>query len=356
MVVALLLLVAIGFYWWFVMRDRGPVVEGEIDEPLLTEPTRLCVRGGRRPCRSVDSVEQVLSAPILTIEQAEATSGGMQGAISLAVEDGQGTRLRTKWRSHQSASIVNTPVKELAAYGLQALFLEPEDQVIPPVVGACFEVEHYRAEVDPAADALEGTDCVYGFLAYWLVGSATIYAAREDGLLPRPEDIRDPQLYSAERFRDADPATRRNLAILNLVTHLVNNGDAHAGQFVLYEEPLRLFVIDNSIAFQSIANPVMTQIQDLSELMVPSIPADVADRLRGLQRADLDALASLEELARVGGAFEHVEPGEPIDPDERIRVTGDRIQAGLTTADLDDLWDRFEGVQERLASGALGTF
>ena len=67
-VVALLLLVAIGFYWWFVMRDRGPVVEGEIDETLLTEPTQLCVRGGRRPCRSVDSVEQVLSAPILTIE------------------------------------------------------------------------------------------------------------------------------------------------------------------------------------------------------------------------------------------------------------------------------------------------
>ena len=357
--VAVILLTAVGVvYWWFVHRDRGPIIEGHIDEAQLSAPTRLCVHEDTHHCRDAVEVEAILKAPILTIQEAEATSGGMQGAISLAVENGEGTRLRTKWRSQQSASIVNEPTKELAAYRLQMLFLDPEDYVIPPVVSACFEVEHYRAEVDPEAEGLESTGCVFGFLAYWLVGAESIYDAREQGLLPMPEDARDPQLYEARRFEEAGAGPRRNLALLNLVTHLVNNGDAHAGQFVLYTEPLHFFAIDNSIAFQSIANPVMGQIQDLSELMVPALPADVAERIRGLRRADLDALARLEELARFtpGGPFEHVEPGALFDRRSRVRVDDGRIQVGLTADDLDDLWDRVEGVQRRLASGSLTTF
>ena len=279
--------------------------------------------------------------------------------MSLAVEDAEGTRVRVKWRSQSDAGIVNGPARELAAYHVQALLLEQDDYVIPPVAGHCFDIDAYREMVDPTAEPLDDSRCVFGFLTYWLQDATRLFEARESGLLPTPEEGTydpDPQLFLPERFAEGG-AYRRALAVTNLITHLINNGDAHAGQFVLYTEPFHVFLIDSSIAFDSIANPRMMILQNLAEMKVPAIPADVAERLRAIERTDLDALRVIEEHDRgEDGLYRPTAPGPGLDDDERFRVEGERVQLGLSDEAIEGVWERVEGVRELLESGELATF
>ncbi len=343
--------------WWELLRDRQPPIEGHIDEAVLPE-LQLCARAVERPCRRVEDADRMVRSPRLAILAAEQTSGGNQGVIALALETSEGERFKAKWRSTASASLFSSPAKELAAYRLQALLLEPRDYVIPPVASHCFELGRYRDAVLETASPLQGTECVFGFLSYWLTEAITMPDARRAGLWPMPPDgvyDDDPQLYDSARF-EADPVYRRNLAILNLITHLVNNRDAHAGQFVLYTEPWHAFLIDNSLAFETVPNPRTLFIQDLSQLIVPASPADVAARIRALERRDLDVLLAIEEYALDDGELSKVEPGAPFATMEHLRRTDDRLQIGLDDADVAGLWIRVQGVRRALEDGTLGTF
>jgi hypothetical protein len=354
---ALLLGAIAGLVWWELFRDRQPAIEGEIDETLLAEMP-LCVRDVEPPCRDVEEVARVLGQPRLVIRGAEQTSGGNQGTIALLVEGPDGQRAKAKWRTQASESLFNTPARELAAYRVQALLLEPTDYVIPPVATHCFPIAEYRANVVRDSAPFEGTRCVLGFLTYWMSETVTLPEARRAGLWPMPPDgvdDDDPLLYSRTRFAE-DSIYRRSIAILNLVTHVVQNRDAHAGQFVLYTDPWHAFLIDNSIAFTAIRNPRTLFTQDLSTMQVPSIPEDVATRIRALSRRDVERLLVIEEYAITDGRLVEVEPGAPFDSWFHLRRSGDRMQIGLTRADVSGLWDRIAALQRELATGRLRTF
>jgi len=332
-------------------------VEGEVDDSLLTEPTRLCTTGSTAPCRPASEVERFLQSDQLTSRSAEALGTGAQGAISLAVESPNGTRLRTKWRTEHSAELTNEPINELAAHRLQALLLDEGDYVVPPAAAHCFPAEAYGQAIETER---EEPGCVLGYLSYWLVGSKSLGEGREEGIFPTPPlgpGAWDTQLFDAERF-ESDLAYRRAFALVNLLTFLTANGDAHSGQFVFYEDPLHLFVVDSSMAFRVPANPRMTlRDEDLGEhLLAPALPRRVAERIRELIPEQVQQLLVLAELRVVNGEAERVEPGEPFETDQHLRREGERLQLGLTSSEIGQLWNRVTELQRRLEDGDLGTF
>ena len=90
---------------------------------------------------------------------------------------------------------------------------------------------------------------------------------------------------------------------------------------------------------------------------VPALPRGTVDRLRALQRQDLDVLATVvqftpEETGRLG----RVKPEAPFDPDEGVRLDGLRLQFGLTRGEIDDVWDRIEDLLEDVDKGRIGLF
>ena len=87
----------------------------------------------------------------------------MQGARILVLRrGGDGEVFRVKWRAQSTTTSRNSPRRELAAYAVQKLFLEPEEYVAPPTAPHCFPLEAYRAAVDRkarrAAPSLKGRD------------------------------------------------------------------------------------------------------------------------------------------------------------------------------------------------------
>jgi hypothetical protein len=232
---------------------------------------------------------------------------------------------------------------------------------VPPVVGRCLPDKAYRHALGPEVhvETYPGTKCVPGILSYWLTGSMNLRDARREGFFPAPGGDpwhEDPMLYDAERF-EADARYRRNLANLNVVAFLMSNRDAHTAQFVLYRDPLHLFLVDNSRAFTVPGNPEMRSRQDLSELVVPSIPRDTAARVDALTRADLERLARMEEYERSDETLRRLAPGDPIgDARQRIRSKGARVQVGLNDADLAGVIERARRLQRALREGAIDTF
>lgn len=262
----------------------------------LTPPTRLCGRKeAPKACRSAAELERLLQTAEL-IGMAD-TPSGMQGAKVLTLEsdtEGPDVVLRAKWRPQSSADLINEPRKELAAYAVQKLYLKDEELAAPPTVARCFPLEEYRELVPDAQQTYPEVECVMGFLSYWLEGVKTVGSARKEGWLGAGSGIWEAQLF------ERDVTYRSSVANANLLTYLINHGDAHEEQFVLESAPqgLRAFVVDNSIAFRSIKNPMLLLRQDWSAIQVPRLPQASVERLRALTDADYAHLSTVSVLER----------------------------------------------------------
>lgn len=262
----------------------------------LTAPTRLCGEAEVPPaCRSAAELERLLTEGEL-IGVAD-TPSGMQGAKLLTLEveaKGRDVVLRAKWRPQSSADLINEPRKELAAYAVQKLFLKDHELVAPPTVARCFPLEDYRKWVPEARATYPDVECVFGFVSYWLEGVKTVGAARKEGLLGEGSGIWDARLF------ERDEIYRTSVGNANLLTYLINHGDAHEEQFVLERAPrgLRAFVVDNSIAFRSIKNPMLLLRQDWSSIQVPRLGHHQVERLRALTDRDYAQLATVSVLEK----------------------------------------------------------
>ena len=90
---------------------------------------------------------------------------------------------------------------------------------------------------------------------------------------------------------------------------------------------------------------------------MPALPRQTVERLRALSREDLDVLAVVSQLeADEAGMLRVSAPTVPIDPGEGVRVDGTTVQFGLTTDEIDDVWERIEELLEDVDEGDLAIF
>jgi hypothetical protein len=323
----------------------------------LTPPTALCVEhAAARDCRPASEIDAWLHATDLEIVSAAETPAGKQGArvLTLALPTAAGRQVfRAKWRSLATTSSLNEPRKELAAYALERKLLRPEQFVIPPAAGYCFDLEQYRRRVEPTAEpTFDGIPCVYGVLSYWLEGARGIDDAEDEDWIPA-DDLLNEGLFRREQ------SYRRSLADVNLLAHLIGHGDSHHKQFVFTRGlgALRVYLVDNSLAFGAFRNPGIEPEQDWSNLHVPALSSESIERVRALSRAALSQLTVIEQYRVSGGRLIHVPttaPGQRTN--HGLRWVGQELQVGLTRAEADLVWTRLEALLRRLDAGQIRTF
>ncbi len=343
-----------GVAWslWLGLRPTPPPLEGSLEDLEYTEPIHLCAGARRTECRSVAEALTQIDSP-LHIDAAVPSPGGTQGTAVLGASAG-GERFALKWRSAESESLLSDPAKELAVFELQQLFVPPQDAVVPPTRALCLDRANLEELTLRELERFDGTECVLGYASWWLHGAIGHRAAVERGLVG-PGIADDFTLYNPARF-ESDPAYRRNLSILNLVTHLSRNVDAHLGQFVMYPDDGHWFVVDQSMTFDVLPNPRVAIRDNLSDMVVPSIPADIAARLFALTRAELDSLAVLVEWEERDGELVRVPNGALFEGHERLRREGARVQIGLELEEVEGVWERIEALRARIESGSLQAF
>lgn len=325
----------------------------------LTPPVTLCTeRAPNVDCNGARQIEAWLRDPRLAILGSGPPPAGTQGAkvLTVAIPERDGQRVfRAKWRPLSSESLTNDPRKELGAYAVSKLFLEPYEYVVPPTAGHCFDLARYQAVVDGTARPSfpeRGTRCVFGFLSYWLENVGNAADARKAGVWSE-EDIFDEKLFLANHEYG------KSISDLNLLTYLIHHGDAHEYQFLITEDRRtpRAYSVDNSIAFRSIKNPMLFFRKDWSAIQVPAISRQSVERLRNLDKNAWATLAVIEQYLVANGRLLPKPPSSLAGPpNDGLRWAGVSLQVGLTDAEIAGVRDRLESLLKDVESGTLKTF
>lgn len=326
----------------------------------ITQPSRLCAAAEAAPsCRSAADIERLLAGPDLQILGMDNTPSGLQGAKVLTLQgnlDGRTTTFRVKWRAQSTADVINEPRKELAAYAVQKLFLDDRELAAPPTAAYCFPLAEYQQFDSKEKRNFRGVDCVFGFATYWLEGVKDVDSAREDGWLSKrnTSGFWDPQLF------ERDAMYRASLSRCNLLTHIINHGDAHDNQLLFEQTPrgLRAYVVDNSVAFLSIKNPTMLFTEDWSKIQVPSLPQQSIARLKNLTQRDLERLRTIQRLELRNRRLTTQQPEtDPPGEGKGIWWSDKTLRIGLTESEIELVWSRIRELLarpdlEKLTQGA----
>ncbi len=276
-----------------------------------------------------------------TIAADDAAGGGVMDARKLTLVFQDGFRMEVKWKAAPAGGEGwnNSPRREVGAWAVQALFMDPADYPIPPVVARGISLDVYRI-VDPAAEPnLDGTRSVFGGLAAWL------------------QNVSQPaRAFDPERFeRDARYAF--HFANLNLLAYLIAHRDARSSNFLMPTDPSdsRVFSIDNGIAFGGVLYNFFTWHFD--EIRTVGLPRQSIERLRRISRQDLTGFGVLGQLeADQAGVLRAVAPGDNLDPEVGMRVAPGRVQFGLTVAELDAMEQRRLDLLVRIDAGEISLF
>lgn len=313
----------------------------------LTTPKRLCARGEHPPaCLDPLVVESWLGSDSLRVDGSAAPPGGDQGTklFTVSIDEAGATHtFRAKWRGPSTSGLINEPRKELAAYAVQKLFLEPDEYVAPPTAAHCFREQDYRAFSTEVDQPLPGTDCILGFLSLWLEDVKTVESAHKAGWLRDGENVWSPSLFAADAYY------KRSIAHANLFMFAVNHGDPHPLQFILerLDPGVRIYVVDNSIAFRSIKNPKILFETDWSQIQVPAFPQDTLARIRSLDDQDFARLGVLDEFVPADGGLVRRSTESPtpvvtgLDWDQKV------LRIGLPPGEVDLVKARLAALSNR---------
>ena len=311
--------------------------------PKLDPSTALCPRPeGDARCLPVARAEKLLEDGELRVVNVAGAGSSTAGALTMWLEfPSAGLTLKAKWKesAHGGSALNNEPRKELAAYALQKLFLEPEEYVVPPTQARCIPLDYYQVQVRPARPTFSNTGCVLGVLAYWIDG------------------LRELHGFDAARFAD-DVKYREAIANLNLLTYLLDHRDTRAANFLISkdkDEP-RVFSIDNGLALSGLYNPRAAFMHEWEHIIVPKVPHAKIERLRRLTRADLDRLGTVAEFAVHGGQLDAIATTAAFDGDHGVREKDGVIQLGLTRAEIDGIASRLKALIERVDAGKLEAY
>ena len=277
----------------------------------------------------------------------EGAGAGVTGAQKLRLVfsvSGERIKLKGAVANKRIDGWNNAPRKEIAAYRLQQLFLEPRDYVVPTSEIVCILLEEWGTHLPDRPPQIEGTDCVLVNLSLWLA-DVTV-----------PERLYDPQRFLA------DPNYAYHLANFNVLTYLSDHQDQRSGNVLvsIHDEDRRVFAVDNGIAFGGwVYNWFNPYSYRWRRIQVPALPRATVERLRALDRATLEAkLGTVSQMqpASVEGLLELVEPEAPWDPDRGVRVRGTSFQLGLKRSEIDAIWERIERLLEAVDAGRITLF
>ncbi|MBW2494480.1 MAG: hypothetical protein JRE43_06980 [Deltaproteobacteria bacterium] len=278
----------------------------------------------------------------LSVESAGAGMTRPEKAEILFPQTGDKFSVKGKLVPPDLDGINNSPRKELAAWQLQTIFLDPVDFTVPSTVLRCVPIEKWMRHHDEAIPVVPDTKCVLVEVTVWI----------ENATVPD-------ELYEEERFLD-DLDYAYHLANFNIFAYLINLRDNRKGNVLVSkdEENRRVFAVDNGVSFGTIwYNWIYPPTYSWRTISVPALPRKSIDRLRELRREDLDFLMVVAQLEPdADGILKVVQAGAPIDPSEGVRREGTTLQFGLTAGEVEDVWQRIEALIERVDAGEIPLF
>ena len=290
----------------------------------------------------VAELEQMLANDPFTIVSAEISRPKARGDITLKAEvsfDGR-PPIRVKLRKAEPGAddFNNQPRYDIAAYRLQAMFLDPADYVVPPTALRFLPTEEFRKYSRDVERTFTGVDEALAVLQYWLQGVKVV------------EDVLSPTLYAA------DPMYARHVEQMNVLTWLIDHGDSNLGNFLISrsEQGARVFSVDNGVAFASGGSDRGRQWDDMR---VSKLPAATVERLRRITAADLEAqLGVVARWRQQGDRFVPVPPGPNLRPGRGVRRIGDDLQLGLTSAEIDKVRRNLDRLIAMVDDGSIKTY
>jgi hypothetical protein len=247
--------------------------------------------------------------------------------------------LLAKWANADpgASAFNNEPRYDIAAYEIQKLFLGPDEFVVPPTVLRSFPLAVAEAQRPGARQTFPGAASVLVVLQYWLA------SVSQDN-------------FWDQRRAQEDTLYARHIGNFNILTYLIRHQDANIGNYLIstYEPNPRVFAVDNGVAFGS--EPSNRGFQ-WRELRVRRLPHATIERLRSVTRADLDrTLGVLAEYEIIEGELVAVAPGENVRPARGVRRSGDRIQIGLTQAEINAVERRLRNLVNQVERGRITQF
>jgi len=289
-----------------------------------------------------ERAEYLFSEGELQLRSREGAGGGVTGASRVMVYSLEDKlEFKAKWKEvpYFLDSWNNSPRRELAAYAVQKLFLDPRDYVVPTATLRCISLDRYREYFPNAKPTLKNSNCVLGVFASWINNVKV-----------------EPQLLDPERFAK-DPNYAYHVANFNILAFLIDHKDGRLGNFLVSnnEADRRVFAIDNGISFDAwIWNWF---VPNWNTMRVPAVSRQAVDRLRQLRADDITALATVAELHMdKGGIYRPVKPGAPLDSEEGVRTADGVVQFGLEDDEVDDVQEQVEEILEAVDEGELPVF
>jgi hypothetical protein len=280
---------------------------------------------------------------VLKVEEFGPAGGGTTGAEErvVAFPDVSGdVKFKVKPMPGSLDGLNNAPRKELAAYLIQRLFLDPWDFVVPTTFAYCIGTKQWREEHGGEGEPnVAGLECELVVVALWL----------QHVTLPAP-------LYDEQRFL-TDPTYAYYLSNFNVFTYVIGHRDGREGNFLAAKDDGRrqVFSVDNGIAF----NPWFYNylVPNWDVIRVAAVRRETVDRLRKVRRQDLDFLLVVSQL-QVGedGIARQVRPGRSLGDDQGAMMQGSTIQFGLTRKEIDKIWARIQDLIAEVDSRRLPVF
>jgi hypothetical protein len=330
---------------------------------LLSASLAACATSGSKKVHFVESVpdkskqdflnwpvkplqaEQLLAHAEYEIMRVESVGSGTtrptKGDVRI-LETGDQFTVKGKTVPKDLDGINNSPRKELAAWKIQTLFLDPADYTVPATALRCIPHERQSEYSDTPSSTLPGTKCLLREATIWMQHVA-------------PPD----ELYEEERFLD-NVSYAYHMANFNIFAYLINLRDNRSGNVLVSkdEDNRRVFAVDNGVAFGTIwYNWFYPPHYAWRTIRVPALPRNSINRLRELRREDLDFLMVVAQMeADSEGVLRNVDPGPPIDPDDGTNFDGATLQLGLTADEVNDIWERIESLIKRVDAGKIALF
>jgi hypothetical protein len=290
-----------------------------------------------RPIADLDARLRTMPFEILKADKARGLAEDTALKSDVRFSDGVELRIKIRPANYRGSEFNNEPRYDLAAYLLQAAFLDEADYVVPPTALRMLP----RSQLAPFANApatFGGANEVLVVVQYWL--------QKVSG----PKEVLDLARFTS------DPNYARHVGNLNVLTFLIAHGDSNAGNIMLSTDAdsPRVFDVDNGIAFRS---PTSDRGVAWKSIRVPRVPARTIERLRGLDAAKLEALlGAVATFELSDGHFTAVANEPRLAPTMGVRHGNNRVQLGLTKNEIGDVDKRRKQLLERVDKGELGTF